>query len=71
MSYVNDLSKMFCAMDQATESLLSDGQTKNAVLVLSSADILRAHFEKYMPALQAASLTQVPALEESVRINAP
>jgi hypothetical protein len=50
MSNMNDLLTMFSAMERVADSLLSAGQTNDAMVVLASEDIMRAHLEKYISA---------------------
>jgi hypothetical protein len=44
MSYSHNLSKMFAGMELVAGNLLSAGQTQDALVLLASESILRAHF---------------------------
>jgi len=45
MSSRHNLTKMFSGIERAAGSLLSAGQTQDAMVLLASESILRAHFE--------------------------
>lgn len=55
MSYSNDLTDMFSCMERTAENLLSVGETRDALVLLTSESIIRAHFDKRIDTLHAAT----------------
>jgi hypothetical protein len=64
MSSVSDRSKLLSAMMQAADRLLSAGQMQDALVVLASESIIRAHFESHKAVpkepLQNAVIGHIP-----------